>query len=305
MSTSMLLQLIDATNRFRAGWQEGQPPRIEDFLDNLGKEDRRSLLLELLGLEIDFRLQRGESPDREAYRARFPDDLGVVDAIWAEAGLDFATDLYVPSSPLGTLIPDGVNGRIGTTAQAEESTRRFKSPEVIVSLVPASVGRYRVNSILGDGGYGRVYLGFDGELNRPVAIKVPHLRRVSRSGDIESYLAEAQIVASLDHHGIVPVYDFGRTDDGLCFMVSKFLDGGDLSKKIRLEPLPHETAASLLAEVTEAVEHAHTHGLVHRDIKPRNLLLDHAGRAYLADFGAASAMLTTGPGRASRELLTI
>ena len=89
----------------------------------------------------------------------------------------------------------------------------------------------RSSDVLGKGGFGEVFLGYDDDLDRPVAIKVPRPERVSQPEDIEAYLNEARILASLDHPHIVPVYDVGRTDDGLCFVVSKFIEGSDLANK--------------------------------------------------------------------------
>src|SRR4051794_10480380 len=83
---------------------------------------------------------------------------------------------------------------------------------------PEKIGRYRVVKLIGVGSFGRVYLGFDDDLSRPVAIKVPHRERVACPQDIETYLKEARALALLDHPAIVPVHDFGRTEDGLCFI---------------------------------------------------------------------------------------
>ena len=152
---------------------------------------------------------------------------------------------------------------------------------------PTQIGRYRVIRLLGKGGFGRVYLAHDDDLNRSVAIKVPRPERVSRPKDIEAYLNEARILASLDHAHIVPVYDVGRTDDGLCFVVSKLIEGSDLAGMINeARPGFHESAA-LVATVAEALHYAHTRGLVHRDIKPANILIDTSGKPFVADFGLA------------------
>jgi serine/threonine protein kinase len=115
-----------------------------------------------------------------------------------------------------------------------------------------------------------VFLAYDEDLDRPVAIKIPRPDRVSCPEDIEAYLDEASIVAILDHPHIVPVHDVGRTGDGLCFVVSRYIEGSDLSTKIEEgRPSFHESAL-LVATVAEALHYAHTRGLVHRDIKPAN-----------------------------------
>ena len=143
------------------------------------------------------------------------------------------------------------------------------SQELFSLLHPTKIGRYTILGLLGKGGFGRVYLAHDDDLNRPVAIKVPRSERVSRPEDIEAYLAEARIVASLDHPHVVPVYDAGRTDDGLCFVVSKLIQGSDLATKIKESRLGFQESAELVATVAETLHYAHTRGLVHRDIKPQ------------------------------------
>ena len=110
------------------------------------------------------------------------------------------------------------------------------SQESFSLLHPTKIGRYTILRRLGKGGFGEVFLAFDDDLDRPVAIKVPRPERVSQPEDIEAYLNEARIVASLDHPHIVPVYDVGRTDDGLCFVVSKFIEGSDLANEDQGKP---------------------------------------------------------------------
>jgi serine/threonine protein kinase/formylglycine-generating enzyme required for sulfatase activity len=150
--------------------------------------------------------------------------------------------------------------------------------------LPERIGRYRIERRLGKGGFGVVYLGHDEDLKRPVAIKVPLPDRVA---DTEAYLTEARILASLDHPNIVPVHDVGRTDEGLCFVVSKFVEGSDLRHRIQQNRTPPVESAEIVATVAEALHYAHKKGLVHRDIKPGNILIDGGGKAYVADFGIA------------------
>ncbi len=169
----------------------------------------------------------------------------------------------------------------GMTAAGEDSLESCSLPN------PTKIGRYTILRRLGKGGFGEVFLAFDDDLNRFVAIKVPRPERVSQPEDIEAYLNEARIVASLDHPHIVPVYDVGRTEDGLCFVVSKLIEGCDLAKKIKESRRSFQESAELAAAIAEALHFAHTSGLVHRDIKPGNILMDDAGHAFLADFGLA------------------
>ncbi len=152
---------------------------------------------------------------------------------------------------------------------------------------PLQIGRYRIVRPLGQGGFGRVYLARDEDLDRPVAIKVPNPERVAGPADVEIYLAEARALARLEYPNIVPVYDVGRTDDGLCYVVSKFIDGKDLAERLRHGQPSFRESVELTAVVALALHHAHTRGLVHRDIKPANILIDVSNVAWVADFGLA------------------
>jgi serine/threonine protein kinase/formylglycine-generating enzyme required for sulfatase activity len=159
-------------------------------------------------------------------------------------------------------------------------------PAAALAEVPARLGRFYIMARLGAGGFGVVYKGYDDDLRREVAIKVPH-RRLESAADSDAYLAEARMLARLDHPGIVPVYDFGRTDDGRCFLVSKFVAGSDLATCLQQGRLSPAQAVEITARVAEALHHAHQRGLVHRDIKPANILLDQGGQPVVADFGLA------------------
>ncbi len=154
-------------------------------------------------------------------------------------------------------------------------------------MLPSHVGRYRVDRLLGQGGFGRVFLAHDDQLHRPVAVKVPHREWISGSEDVEAYLVEARILASLDHPHIVPVHDVGTADDGLPYVVSKFIEGGDLKDRLKVRRLSLIESAELVATIADALHYAHRKGLVHRDIKPANILIDTAGKPYVADFGLA------------------
>jgi eukaryotic-like serine/threonine-protein kinase len=147
-------------------------------------------------------------------------------------------------------------------------------------------GRYRLDALIGEGGFGRVYRGFDTWLERPVAVKVPRVDRPVTIPEVDLCRLEARKVARLRHPNIVAVHDVGQ-DDGTCFIVSEWIDGVDLAARIEGDRPSSRESARIVAEVAEALGHAHRMGFVHRDIKPGNILLDHQGRAYLTDFGIA------------------
>ena len=152
---------------------------------------------------------------------------------------------------------------------------------------PRRIGRYRIEKVLGRGGFGLVYLAQDEQLNRPVAVKVPHAELISQPEDAEAYLAEARTVANLDHPGIVPVLDVGSTQDCPCYVVSKYIPGTDLASKLKQQRLNYRDTADLVAAVADALHYAHKQGLVHRDVKPGNILIGSDGKPYVVDFGLA------------------
>ncbi len=152
---------------------------------------------------------------------------------------------------------------------------------------PSRIGRYRIVRRLGQGGFGRVYLAHDDELDRPVAIKVPNPERIAHPEDVDAFLTKARVLARLDHPHVVPVFDVGRTDDGLCFVVSKLVEGSDLAIRMGQARPSFRDAAELVATIADALHYAHTRGLVHRDIKPANILIDASGKPCVADFGLA------------------
>ncbi len=201
--------------------------------------------------------------------------------------------MSTPSSPSPDPLPAAADPyQTNPPADPHQTDEPAVTPDSLgqapaTAAMPAQLGRYRIVAQLGAGGFGVVYKGRDEELRRDVAIKVPHRERLARLEDAEAYLAEARTLAALDHPGIVPVYDVGRTEDGLCYLVSKFVEGRDLSHLLRQGRPASAEAAEIIARAAEALHHAHQCGLTHRDVKPANILLDRRGQPIVADFGLA------------------
>jgi Protein kinase domain len=150
-------------------------------------------------------------------------------------------------------------------------------------------GGWRIERLIGHGGMGVVYLATDRRLNRPVAIKLIADDRAGDDSFRGRFEREAQLTAAIDHPNVIPVYAAGEIDDQL-YLATRYVDGTDLHQLLRREgPLGPQRAAEIVMQVAEALDAAHAAGLVHRDVKPANVLL--SGRhVYLSDFGLTRAV---------------
>jgi YVTN family beta-propeller protein len=143
---------------------------------------------------------------------------------------------------------------------------------------------YRIEALLGRGGMSVVYLAEDLRLKRRVALKLLAPRLAEDEAFRERFLVESELAAGLDHPGIVPIYAAGEADDRL-FIAMRYVEGSDLKELLRAGPLSPERTVRVCGQVAEALDFAHERGLVHRDVKPSNVLLDGREHVYLADFG--------------------
>jgi len=275
--SDQLLAIVLADQQRR--WLNDKPLQVEDYLAGIS----------VLPHDVDWKLQLAigefqarrntEKPlSHEEISSRFPD---LSDTL-RERLRNLASE--VKGKETGNL-PDTLMPTVIKVQHGGTSTATYISN---TGIGVEQKGRYRLDRVLGEGGFGRVYLGFDEELRRQVAIKVPTKARFQKPEDAEAYLAEARTVASLDHPHIVPVYDMGRAQDGSIYVVSKFIEGSTLEDRIKAGRSAEREVAQLLATAGLALQHAHQRRLIHRDIKPANILIeDKTNTPYVADFGLA------------------
>jgi tRNA A-37 threonylcarbamoyl transferase component Bud32 len=148
------------------------------------------------------------------------------------------------------------------------------------------LGKYELLDAVGQGAFGTVYKARDAELDRVVAIKVPRAGNLAGAQELDRFLREARSVAQLRHPSIVPVHDVGQAD-GVPYLVSDFVEGVTLSDLMLARRLGFRDSAELVTSVADALQYAHEHGVVHRDVKPSNVMVGADGTAFVTDFGLA------------------
>ncbi len=236
-------------NRFEEEWLAGRRPEIEFYLRQVSPAGQAELLNELLQLELDYRRSVNEAVEADPYRRRFPRHREVI-------------------------------------AQAFQAALARPVP---VRFLPGSkIGRYEVRRSLGAGAFAVVYLAWDAQLQREVAVKVPHRYLLTDPSARQRFLAEARTVASLRHPRIVALYDVAELDDReTIYLVLQYVGGESLRQRLGHGPLPPSQASRIAARVSEAMAVAHRAGVFHRDLKPSNILLDEQDEPHICDFGLA------------------
>ena len=163
-------------------------------------------------------------------------------------------------------------------------------------------GDYELLEEIGRGGQGIVYLARQRSLHRTVALKVIGLGRWATRAHIKRFRLEAEAAASLDHPCIVPIYEVGERE-GSCYFSMKFVEGGQLDDLMKRGPISIRRAVELIAKLARTVHYAHEHGVLHRDIKPGNILLDKQGNPHLTDFGLARLMESESTVTGTRDVM--
>ncbi|MFO0949711.1 MAG: serine/threonine-protein kinase [Isosphaeraceae bacterium] len=259
-----LVDLIDrACDAFEAEWRAGSSPRIEEFLAAAPARAREGLFRELLLLELDLVRRAGGTPDPEDYLRRFPDEAEAVTSACREAAGQAAN--------AGTVVHDSRPG----------VPREWPRPELPGYILLDELGR---------GGMGVVYRARDVRLNRVVALKMVVSGPYAHPEQIARLQAEAETIARLQHPNVVRIHSVGE-HDGLPYLDMEYVDGGSLASRLDGTPWPPRAAASLVESLARGVEAVHRLGVVHRDLKPGNVLIAADGVPRIADFGLARSLV--------------
>ncbi len=160
---------------------------------------------------------------------------------------------------------------------------------------PRRLGKFELLEELGLGSFGQVFRARDTELGRIVAIKLLRAGRLASREEVDRFVREARSAAQLKHPGLVALYETGQTPEGVFYLVEEFVEGETLAARLKAGRFAFPQVAELVAEVADALDCAHRHGVIHRDVKPSNILLDLDGRPHLMDFGLAKSELDQTP----------
>jgi WD40 repeat protein len=275
--------------RFEVAWQEQGEPRIEEFLPIDEAAGRTPLLAELIKIDLEYRWDRGGRPKVEEYLERFGElaaSPSVVDDLISE-------EIHVRShqgcAPTNAELRERFPNRpelVHASAAVTKPMATSSGRSIGRSKVPVRLGRYEVREIKGEGGCAAVYRGWDPELRREVAIKVPRAGFVADAEGQARLLREATSAARLRHPAIVPIYETGKQGD-TAYIVFEYVPGPSLAQVLHeTRPTPRQ-AAQWVARIADALDYAHRSGIVHRDVKPSNILMDANGQPLLSDFGLA------------------
>jgi serine/threonine-protein kinase len=254
-----------ACDRFEAAWKAGAPPRIEDHLAAVPEPERAALLPELVALEVDYRRLAGEPLRPEEFLDRFPDlDRDWLAGLWSRTVPPTVREGEAPAEPEDALI-----GR--------------------------RLGPYLIQERVGSGGMGSVYRALrEDDYHQQVAVKVirPGLDGAEL---LHRFRTERQVLADLQHPHIARLLDGGATADGRPYFVMEYIDGEPLDRYCDRRQVGTPGRLRLLLAVCAAVRHAHERQVLHRDLKPGNVLVTADGTPKVTDFGLAKR-LEDGPG---------
>jgi serine/threonine protein kinase len=296
---SALQRIDELCDQFEEAWRKGVHPRIEDYLAKAPEAERAALLGQLLKVELELRAKAGEAVTVEEYQQRFPLFVDLVTDLVKKAAYRCSSSTVIDSvgSP-GKPTPTSVHSEEETgpfIPRSKDDPDPFKAKGAVGNEtgVPRVLGDYEILERLGKGGMGIVHRARQLSANRIVALKVIRPERLEDLPPeqcrewLRRFRAEGQAAARVDHENVVTVYEVGEVN-GQLFYSMRYVEGRSLADLLRENgPMPDRKAAAYLEPVARALHHVHGHGILHRDLKPGNILVDGTGRPLVADFGLA------------------
>jgi hypothetical protein len=327
LSTRVLEQIDEVCDRFEAEWLAGRRPRIEAVLGESLEAHHPALLHELIVLDLELRRRGGETPRLDDYRSRFPADPAVLDSAFAMNGTTIRRSRAAHDATPGIAMKEAQDRAGGTDPQDDEAARALDAtrpgavtlratsdrtlsfvalrgdrtidpgirPEDnrVAQFAPGVEiqGRYRLESELGRGGFGVVFLSRDLRLGRLVAIKVMlPARHMSAPGQFEKlqnmFAGEARLGAELHHPAIATIHDYGFHGQ-LPYMVFEYAAGESLRERLARRRLVLDEVVAFAVPIAEALDYAHARRVVHRDLKPDNIRVTDRGQFKILDLGLA------------------
>jgi WD40 repeat protein len=284
--------------RFEQAWQQGKPPVLDDYLQ-AEPHERLVLLIELVHIDLEFRVRAGEAIRVEIYLGRYPEvaecSSAAVALVVREMQLRQRREPGLRLDEFLVRFPQYQNELAGTRTKDPLITvdvgpppdHEAAEPTATPSAGPAMPG-YAIFGVLGRGGMGVVYKARDLRLKRLVALKMILHAEHAGEQERERFRIEAEAVASLQHPNIVQIHEIGE-QQGCPYFALEYCAGGSLAAKLSGTPFPPREAATLVATLAQAMHAAHGKGIVHRDLKPANVLLAEEG-PKIADFGLAKRL---------------
>jgi hypothetical protein len=292
LDLDLACQIDEVCRRFEAAWREGRQPRIDDYLVAVSDEGRPALRSELEALERELRQSEETTPHPAAGSATTAEPLPAPPPSTVAEVPTIAPGMSPTAPPGGAAtaaIHDDVTVPPGEEATVDRIAADSAQPEAAAPVRIRYFGDYELIRELARGGMGVVFEARQTSLNRKVALKMILAGQLAHETDVKRFYTEAEAAANLDHPGIVPIFEVGQ-HEGQHYFSMGFVEGQSLSQRLTDGPLQSREAAVLMAAVADAIEYAHQCGVIHRDLKPGNILLDQKGNPRVTDFGLAKKL---------------